>query len=111
MRPRSTWMLVTADNGVDPQVVRTGDRGSWDILVRRAWGCEGAKPPCQCRAPSGAHIKKLGRRPAQMGGTQLGYLSVLAAGSSAHARKAAPARFPCSFGAGAATWQEEGARS
>ena len=111
MRPRSTWMLVTGANGVDPQVIRTGDRGSWGILVRRAWRCEGAKPPCQCRAPSGAHIKKLGRRPAQMGGVRLGYLSVLAAGSSAHARKAAPARFPCSFVAGAAAWQALGGLS
>ena len=110
MTPRPRCMCVTAANEVDPEVVRTGDRGSWGILVRRVWGCEGAKPPCQCGAPSGAHIKKLGRRPAQVGGTQLGYLSVLAAGSNAHARKAARARFPCSFAAPTATWQEEGAR-
>ena len=111
MRPRSTWVPVTADNGIDPQVIPTEDRRSWGILVRRAWGCEGAKPPCPCGAPSGAHMKKLGRRPAQMGGVQLGSLSVLAAGSSAHARKAAPARLQCSFVSGAAAWQALGGRS
>jgi len=36
MRPRSSCLSVTAEDGVDPQVVRTGDRGSWGILVRRA---------------------------------------------------------------------------
>ncbi len=59
---------VSAANGVDPQVVLARDRRSWSILVRRARGCEGAKPPCPCRAPLGAHIKKLGRRPSLTGG-------------------------------------------
>jgi hypothetical protein len=36
VRPRSTWvLLVSAENGVDPQVVLDGDRQSWGILVRR----------------------------------------------------------------------------
>ncbi len=107
MSPRS----VSAEIGVDPQVVLARDRCSWSILVRRARGCEGAEPPCHCRAPSGAHIKKLGRRPALMGGAQLGRPSAVTAGSSADAREDVPARLQCSVAAGAATWQNEGRRS
>lgn len=107
MRPRS----VSAENGVDPQVVLAGDRRSWGILVRRARGCEGAKPPCQCRAPSGAHVKKLGRRPALMGGAQLGCASVVTAGSSARTCQAVPSRPQRLFEAGAAAWHNEKRRS
>jgi hypothetical protein len=102
---------VTAENGVDLQDVPARDRRSWSILVRRARGCEGAKPPCQCRAPSGAHIKKLGRRPALMGGAQRGRPKVVTAGSSADAREAVPSRLQRSFEAGAAAWQNEARRS
>jgi hypothetical protein len=79
--------------------------------MRRARGCEGAKPLCQCRAPSGAHIKKLGRRPALMGGAQLERPSVVTAGGSARARQADPSRRQCSFAAEPATWRNEGRRS
>ena len=107
MRPRS----VSAENGVDPQVVLARDRRSWSILVRRARGCEGAEPPCQCRAPSGAHIKKLGRRPVLMGGAQLGHASVVTAASSARAHQDVPSRLQCVFATATATWQIEGRRS
>lgn len=108
---RSTWMRVTAEKRVDPQAITIRDRRSLGILTRHAQGCEGAKPPCQWRAPSGAHIKKPGRRPAPIGGTQLGHPAVLTAGRSARAREAVPARRRCSFGAEAATWQAERAQS
>jgi hypothetical protein len=102
---------VSAANGVDPQVVLARDRRSWSILVRRARGCEGAKPPCPCRAPLGAHIKKLGRRPALTGGAQLMRVGVVTARSSARARQADPARLHCSFAGRAATWRNAGRRS
>jgi hypothetical protein len=102
---------VSAANGVDRQVVLARDRRSWSILVRRARGCEGAKPPYQCRAPLGAHMKKLGRRPSLTGGAQLGYAGVVTAGSSARARQADPARLHCSFAGRAATWRNARGRS
>jgi hypothetical protein len=115
-------LLVSDEKSPTPRVVRGGDRRSWGILVRRqlgregdvlhwnsrssykgAGGYEGAKPPCQCRAPSGAHIKTLGRRPDLMGGAQLGHPSVVIAGESLRAREASPARHQCSFVAGPMT--------
>lgn len=108
MRPRKR---ASAEKGVDPRVDPAGDRGSWGILVRRARGCEGAKPPCHSRAPSGAHIKKPGRRPDLMGGTQLGRSNVVTAGSSARDREAIPPRLPCPFVVGTAESQNAGARS
>jgi len=109
-------LLVSDEKSPNPWVVRGGDHRSWGILVRRqlsregdvlhwhsgssnqgAGGCEGAKPPCQCRAPSGAHIKMLGRRPDLIGGAQLGRPSVVTAGHSLRAREAARSRLQCSF--------------
>ncbi len=91
MSPRS----VSAENGWTPQVVLARDRRSWGILARRARGCEGAKPPCQCGAPSGAPIRKLGRGPVLMGGAQLEPASVVTAGSNARARQAIVSRLQC----------------
>lgn len=109
-------LLVSDEKSPNPRVVRGGDRRSWGIPVRRqlgregdvlhwhsgrsnkgAGGCEGAKPPCPCRAPSGAHIKTLGRRPDLMGEAQLGRPSVVTAGHSLRVREAAPSRLQCSF--------------
>jgi hypothetical protein len=113
MRPQ---LLVSDEKHPTPQVVQGGDRRSWGILVRRqlgregdvlhwhpgrghkgAGGCDEAKPPCQCRAPSGAHIKTLGRRPHLRGEAQLGLPHVVTAGDSLRAREAVPSRLQCSF--------------
>jgi hypothetical protein len=102
---------VSAENRVDPEVVLARDRRSWSFLERRARGCEGAEPPCQCRAPSGAQIKKLGRRPVLMGGAQLGHAGMVTAASSARARQDVSSRLQCVFAAATATWQIEGRRS
>jgi hypothetical protein len=109
-------LLVSDEKSPMPRVVQVGDRRSWGILLRRqlgrgggipywhsgrstkgARGCEGAKPPCPCRAPSGAHVKKLGRRPDLMGVAQITRPRVVAAGHSLRAREAAPSRIQCSF--------------
>jgi hypothetical protein len=115
VRVRSSRVPVSVENRVDLQVVLAPRNRSWGILVRRqlahegevvdwltasaqqgAGGCEGAQPPCQGGAPSGAHIKMLGRRPDLMGGTQLEPRSEANASDGWCAREALPSRLQCS---------------